>query len=67
MVLIYGSCKLEAADRDADMDLICVAPSVISIIHLLSGIINYHVFILNSSVCEQGAVFHHYVSKASKA
>ncbi|XP_023331331.1 poly(A) polymerase alpha isoform X2 [Eurytemora carolleeae] len=30
MVLIYGSCKLGAADRDADMDLICVAPSYVS-------------------------------------
>ena len=28
MVLTYGSCKLEAADREADMDLICIAPHV---------------------------------------
>ena len=34
-MLIYGSCKLEAADRDADMDLICVAPSVSSIVNSL--------------------------------
>jgi hypothetical protein len=27
-VLTYGSCKLEAADAEADMDLICVAPNV---------------------------------------
>jgi hypothetical protein len=27
-VLTYGSCKLEAADAEADMDLICVAPGV---------------------------------------
>jgi poly(A) polymerase Pap1 len=30
IVLTYGSCKLEAADRDADMDLICVGPSYVS-------------------------------------
>lgn len=29
MVLTYGSCKLEAADQDADMDLICIAPSFV--------------------------------------
>jgi hypothetical protein len=27
-VLTYGSCKLEADDAEADMDLICVAPKV---------------------------------------
>ena len=27
-MLTYGSCKLEAADKEADMDLICIAPSV---------------------------------------
>ena len=27
-MLTYGSCKLEAADSEADMDLICVAPNV---------------------------------------
>ncbi len=30
-VLTYGSCKLEAADAEADMDLICVAPGVGSV------------------------------------
>lgn len=30
MVLTYGSCKLEAADKDADMDLICIAPSYVT-------------------------------------
>jgi len=30
MVLTYGSCKLEAADKDADMDLICIAPHFVN-------------------------------------
>jgi len=28
-VLTYGSCKLEANDQDADMDLICIAPNFV--------------------------------------
>jgi len=40
MVLTYGSCKLEAADKDADMDLICVAPSYISRENFFDGMYN---------------------------
>jgi len=40
MVLTYGSCKLEAADKEADMDLICIAPSFVTRDDFFNGMYN---------------------------